>query len=289
MILLNEKSLEGQFESLDAFLDTLPVMNRNFKVLQEQEIELQKHSMFFQCHITKEYTLLDLRNNKGIVKPQERDKVKQWKRLLCSLANDPPYWNLETESREQCIWNGKDITDSSLAEAARRNTMVLSFKHTDFSDKDLKIQTENQIKNVKSCVTTGYLVDSLYQRNEISIVFWLKEKHRTGRLSLEYLDMRTGSVVSLEKEEQEELSKALDRFDEAGSWEGISHDRFFNYKPYRPASKEDDWFAHTVFRDEAIMKFRCGQHSKLRCFGYRKDDRFYMLRVERDHKVSDKG
>lgn len=32
-LLLNEKSLDGQFESMEAFYETLPVMSRNLKIL----------------------------------------------------------------------------------------------------------------------------------------------------------------------------------------------------------------------------------------------------------------
>ena len=36
-----------------------------------------------------------------------------------------------------------------------------------------------------------------------------------------------------------------------------------------------------------IMKFRI--NDKMRCFGYRKKDYFRLLRIERDHKISNKG
>lgn len=40
-------------------------------------------------------------------------------------------------------------------------------------------------------------------------------------------------------------------------------------------------------KGKTIMKFRFS--SVLRCFGYRKDNRFRILRIERDHKISDHG
>ena len=42
--LLNEKSLDGQFDSMEAFYRTLPVMSRNLKMLRENQVILmQKH------------------------------------------------------------------------------------------------------------------------------------------------------------------------------------------------------------------------------------------------------
>lgn len=42
-----------------------------------------------------------------------------------------------------------------------------------------------------------------------------------------------------------------------------------------------------VYASQTIMKFRFSR--RLRCFGYRKGNRFRLLRIERDHKRSNKG
>ena len=97
------------------------------------------------------------------------------------------------------------------------------------------------------------------------------------------------SVKNLQKTEFEELTAALDRFERMESWGAICKDQFFHYKSYQPASKKKDYFANKGFGDKEINKFRCGQHSQIRCFGYRKDDTFHILMVERDHSVSDTG
>lgn len=38
-----------------------------------------------------------------------------------------------------------------------------------------------------------------------------------------------------------------------------------------------------------LYKFRCGEHSQVRCLEYREEEQFYVLRVERDHSISDHG
>ena len=74
-LLLNEKSLDGQFESMEAFYETLPVMSRNLKILQHSDMILQKHSSLYKRKITPDFTLFDLQNKSGKVAPDQRDKV----------------------------------------------------------------------------------------------------------------------------------------------------------------------------------------------------------------------
>lgn len=43
----------------------------------------------------------------------------------------------------------------------------------------------------------------------------------------------------------------------------------------------------TTIEDTQLVEFRC--KNPKRCFGYRKNDVFHVLRMERDHKISDNG
>lgn len=182
-ILLNEKSLDGQFENMEDFYQTLPVMSRNLKILRENNVVLQKHSTLYQCKITKEIPLMDLQNRKGLVESVQR--------------------------------------------------------------------------------------------------------YQDGRIRTCYLNIESESVDELEKSELEELIIGLERFNEASSWDSIASDRFFYYKRYHPSSTKRDVFANGRFADKNIYKFRCGEHSQVRCFGYREEEQFYVLRIERDHRISD--
>ncbi len=81
-ILLNEKSLDGQFDSLETFFKTLPEMSRNMKILKEKNLLLYKHSSLYSRNVTKEMTLMDLQNSRGNIIPIYRDKIRKWKRDL---------------------------------------------------------------------------------------------------------------------------------------------------------------------------------------------------------------
>ena len=68
-ILLNEKSLDGQFDSLETFFKTLPEMSRNMKILKEKNLLLYKHSSLYSRNVAKEMKLMDQQNTRGNIIP----------------------------------------------------------------------------------------------------------------------------------------------------------------------------------------------------------------------------
>lgn len=275
-ILLNEQSLDGQFESIQDFYETLPEMSRNLKIVKDCGVILQKHSSLFRRKITKDMTLFDLQNKKGNVDPRQRDKLIMWKRQLSALMSTPPFWD------ENLVESG-----DSVVEAAKRKVDVLSFLHENYKDKILHILCDGEEQDVRSSVSTGYLVEGIFQRGYIDRVAYVQQKYQDGRARTCYIDI--DSIKELEKNEIEELLEGLRRFDEAETWKDITGDRFFDYKSYQPSSAKHNVFAKGDFADKNIDKFRCGQHSQVRCLGYREGEQFYVLRIERDHRYSDYG
>lgn len=277
-LLLNEKSLEGQFETLEEFYATLPEMSRNLKILKENDVILQKHNSLYQRKISGDITLYDLSNKKGNVAPEQRANMTQWKRQLSSLMCTPPFWNDESEN-----------DGDSVLEAARRETDVLSFLHDSYNDVVLEVPCENISCEVRSSVSTRHLVEGMFQKKYMDRLDYIKQRYQDGRIRMEHIDAETNTVDVLEKKEFEELLEGLERFEAALTWEDITGDRFFDYKSYQPSSKKKNVFLKGNFADKNIDKFRCGQHSQVRCFGYREEDVFYVLLIERDHRYSDDG
>lgn len=277
-ILLNEKSLDGQFENMEAFYKTLPVMSRNLKILRENNVILQKHSSLYQSMITKELSLFDLQNRRGKIEPSQRDKLNMWKRQLSSLMNTPPFWDGEASD---CV--------DSVHEAAKRQTDLLSFFHDQYRDKVLEVSYHDEMREVRSAFSTGYLAEGLLKKKYIDKTEFIRQRHQDGRIRTCYIDTDSDSVSELEVGEFEELLDGLERFNAAKTWNDILTDRFFDYKDYQPVSDRHNVFAGGKFADKNIDKFRCGQHSQVRCFGYREEELFYVLRIERDHSISDHG
>lgn len=157
-ILLNEKSLDGQFENMEDFYQTLPVMSRNLKMLRDNQVILQKHSSLYQHKITKNISLFDLQNKKGNVDPTQRDKLNMWKRQIASLMRTPPFWDNDSESAD------------SIQEAAKRNTDVLSFSHDEYRDRILYVPCDEDIYTVRSAVSTEYLAETMFQKKYLSLI-----------------------------------------------------------------------------------------------------------------------
>lgn len=277
-ILLNEKSLDGQFENMEDFYKTLPVMSRNLKILRENSVVLQKHSTLYQQKITKDISLIDLQNQKGFIEPTQRDQVKMWKRQMSALINTPPFWDGEGGERR-----------NSILEAAKRSEDMLSFSHDQYRDKILSVTCDDGIHEVRSAVSTEFLAEGMYQKGYISRTEYIRQRYQEGRVRTCYLDRESDSVEALEKTELEELITGLERFNSALSWDSIVADRFFYYKRYQPSSTKYDVFVNGQFANKNIYKFRCGEHSQVRCFGYREEEQFFVLRIERDHSISDHG
>ena len=276
-LLLNEKSLDGQFEDSEEFYRTLPVMSRNLRILKQQQVSLLKHSSLYDRKITKDMTVLDLQNRRGKVAPVHRDEVKKWKRELSSLITEPPFWDVESADCED-----------SLEEAARRETDLLSFPHSDYQDRILQVPYQNKVVTVNSAVTTKYLLKLLLDSKMLDICEYLKLRYVEGRIRISFLDTGKKNILELQKTETEEFLEALERF-ETESWHEIQQDNFFCYKSYQPSSKKKNYFFQTDFAEKKIDKFRCGKHSQIRCFGYREGECFYILTIERDHSMSDTG
>lgn len=275
-LLLNEKSLDGQFTNLDDFYEVLPVMSSNLRILRKYGIPLLKHSSLYNRKITPSLTILDLQNSRGKIAPVHRDKVRKWKRELSSLAMSPPFWDNE--------W---PCSSNSMEEAARRGTDVLSFPHEEYQDTVVPVLYQGRSVLVKSAVTKEYLLELLLEKKTIPIIDYLKSRYSDGKIRMGLTKNGIESVLELEKKEIWELCAALDRF-EHETWQEIGKDRFFNYKSYQPPSKKKNYFDESICVRK-IDKFRCGQHSKVRCFGYRQENLFYILAVERDHSISDTG
>ncbi|MEA1956038.1 MAG: hypothetical protein U9N02_06050, partial [Campylobacterota bacterium] len=61
------------------------------------------------------------------------------------------------------------------------------------------------------------------------------------------------------------------------------------YKQYNKPKKlkTKGWFRNGLYKNIDIYKFRVTQ--EYRCFGFRKDNRFYVLRFEINHEISNNG
>lgn len=281
--LLNEKSLCGQFQDVRSFLHATKSIVRCIDLIhQNTDIPIYKTMNFYDCNVTKDETLCDLKCY-GLT-----DELLRFKSSLDREIYEKPHWDQEPahDISQKFFWNGEDISATSIAEAAVKKGSLLSFDLDVFNDKELLIQSETKKYIVDSINTPQYLVKNYNDYLNVNRKKYLQILFEDTRIDCGTIEEKYG-VDILEKEEFESLIKSLKKFTEHESWESIALDDGLEYKKYTPKEKEKNWFKGCKYSEKTIMKIRFS--GKMRCFGYRKGDKFKVLRLERDHRVSNNG
>lgn len=281
--ILNERSLYGQFRNVDEFLKSLEANLQCFKLVRSQkEGEIRKIADFYKCKITEELELGDLRQY------PRSDELSRFRIALDKEMRTEPYWDLEP--MHDCgisYWMGEeDMAATAVAEAAVRQEPLLSFDSAVYSDRRLCIKCGGDEYTVISVYRPACLAECFGEQMGLERDDCLKARYAGTRLDCTLLEKQYGAEY-LEKEEYILLLGTLDKFVRHESWESIGLDDGLEYKKYTPSSDEEDWFRNSVYSNQTIMKFRFSR--RMRCFGYRKGNRFRLLRIERDHKKSNKG
>lgn len=280
--ILNEESLKGQFDTVDKFLETLSVNVRCFSLIHKnRENNIYKIADFYKCNLTPNKRICDLK------KYQYSDELLRFQIQLDQEIATVPYWdeNPSHNMNQVYYWDENDVTATAIAEAAEKNGPLLSFKLEAFVDKQLKVLAGTKIHMVESVYTPKYLAEVCSQQIGLSRIDLLKIKYEGTRVDCTFLEDKYGPSL-LEEHEYALLIASLDKFVNHDSWENIDKDDGLRYKKYKPSDK-DDWFRNSPFQKQTIMKFRFSD--VLRGYGYRHKDRFRLLRLERNHKKSDKG
>lgn len=278
-IILNEKSLCGQYTSMDEFYRSiLPFLANVQYFVEDASWEVLKKSDLFQSRVTERECFFRIRGDRS-------DAARKIKGLLCRLSDEPPYWDMDSRQSGSYCADGEDVTGSSVAEAAARTGFLLSFPRSAYEDREFTVAHEEGEYRMTSISTPAYRMERLYQRGYCDIYTYLREHFRGTRLNFDEFDAAYG-FDSFERSEIEECIADFERFAGHADWREIKADSALYCKEYRP-SKKENWFRGTKYADMTIYKFRCGNPK--RCFGYREGDVFYALRMERDHKISDNG
>lgn len=281
--ILNEKSLHGQFESIDEFMKSLEANLQCFRLVRSQaEGEIRKIADFYKCKITKELSLGDLKQY------PRTDELRRFRIALDKEMRTQPYWDLEpAHDCGMSYWMGaEDMAATAVAEAVVREESLLSFDSAVYSDCKLCIKCDGEEYSVISIYRPAYLVKCFGEQMGLERDECLKARYAGTRIDCSLLEKEYGAAY-LENEEYALLVGTLDKFIQHESWESIDLDDGLEYKKYTPSADEYDWFRNSVYNSQTIMKFRFSR--RLRCFGYRKGNRFRLLRIERDHKRSNRG
>ncbi|MBR1742315.1 MAG: hypothetical protein IJ733_10720 [Lachnospiraceae bacterium] len=129
VFLLNDYSLDGQFDDIEEFLN---LVNEELKFIFdyfiEYQIPLYKKSDFYSRNVTKKITLQNVLHISG------DPLVYQIKKYFIEMAYQEPYWDVVPETVMEFVYrcqNDEEIPNC-FTEAIERQGVILSIKHKDF-------------------------------------------------------------------------------------------------------------------------------------------------------------
>ncbi|MCR4344494.1 MAG: hypothetical protein NUV44_06985 [Candidatus Scalindua sp.] len=279
-VLINELSLEGQYSTVNEFLSD--GLSAFINVLDEISITnhlLLKKYDFYKTRITKEKILHDILV--GNIS-REYDLIRKFKRKL-SMLIEGPYWEDDKKHSDDDSYlfgNGK-INGSSLAESCERDRVVVSFLHSKFKILEIPVFRNRDEILLDNLYDEFHFLELRRSREELSFEEYVRLKFADTKLNFSLIDDKFGFALLNTTDEKNAFLSSFDKFIKM-SWDGILMDVGFEYKTYKNRN-----IFKRKYSDKNIHKFRTSQ--KYRCFGYRENDTFFVIRFESDHKLSDRG
>jgi hypothetical protein len=182
-ILINELSLNGQFNSIENFIE---IGLKSFvKILNDIDFRyntLYKKYDFYQSMITSSHKIHDtLIGNIS----RQYDEIRKFKSQLTKLL-DNPYWECNPKHFANCIYlyNGNNVCGFSLAEACERDKIVISFIHTNFSNTKLQVYKNEKVIHVDNLFHKEHYIEVAYHRGLIDKCEYFKRKIDLGLIKL---------------------------------------------------------------------------------------------------------
>lgn len=154
-ILLNELSVQGQFASIQEFVDdVLPSFLEVLDDVDESNDLIYKKYDLFSSMVTPDTNLHAI-----LIGDYSRqyDIIRRFKSKLVSLFKDP-YWE-ETQKHSidtPYLYKGEDIAGTSLAESCERDKVVISLPCADFYSGKLIIQKQAKELIVDNLFAAGH-------------------------------------------------------------------------------------------------------------------------------------
>jgi len=277
-ILINELSLNGQFNSVNEFIEgALIKFNALLTEIKGSNVLLYKNFVFYKSKITVDktihYILVDTIS-------RQYDEIRKMKSSLACLFEEP-YWenNQKHSPNIFYMFMGNCVTGQSLAEACERDRMAISFIHPDFSSKSLLILKENTEITLDNLVNRIDYIETAYNKNIINCEEYCKKRFKDDKLDFSKINLKE-SFDLLSKEEENLFIDGFRKFTEL-TWQQIFVDDALEFKEYK------DNKGHFKFVNKKIHKFRISR--KYRCFGYIEQGIFYVLLFDLTHILSDDG
>lgn len=212
-VIINDLSLNAQFEDIDDFLDslnecTIPILD----ILEKLNIQILSSYNSFGLMVTKDKTLYDILAIKG------SPEIRKFKRQLQELFFDEPYWDSNPKSINniyECSFTSEN-NKYCLAEALERSCSVISFENDQFKEITIIIRKDGKCHLVNNFYNKDGLLDVFRENGQISQLDYLLQKYSLS----ESFGMRVGKnyfdefiqEASLVGEDVEKIINDIERF-----------------------------------------------------------------------------
>lgn len=285
-ILINEMSLNGQFNNMEEFVDvSLNKFVKIYTLLDKHNIQPLKNYNFYDANITPNETfnfLLTLKDKNGV-----SDEVRKFKRIADKCINEP-YWEIDLQHNpeDEFKWCNKIISNTSLAEAYARDSPLISFIPSLFNSNFIEITNNDISKKIVNFCDHLELAKHLYSKNKIAFHQLCNVIFKDSKLCFDKINIKQSFDLILDKNDENEFLNSFNFFNEL-NWNdilaqggkgknktGLAYEKYHNQDYFKNYSAPTD-----------VYKFRCSQ--KFRTFGYREGEVFYVLEFDLTHELSD--
>jgi hypothetical protein len=187
-ILINELSLNGQFQNSDEFIEKgLKLFISILRQIDKDKDMLFKKQNFWERQVTKSEKLIDVLNCwKSDEKIGFKDEITAVKRQISDLIYEP-FWE---SSRKHNIsdtyeYDGENINDSSVAEASERDKIVVSFIDARFSSITLVvIKNKKQEIAIDNLLNEKQYIEIAYNRKQMGRCEYFERKFELDIITL---------------------------------------------------------------------------------------------------------
>ncbi|MCX2429589.1 hypothetical protein [Pedobacter sp. GR22-10] len=285
-LLLNELSFQNQFESFEHFQNTALIELLHFFNLQKSGVTtLLKKSDIYSKRIYDKKSLHEILISKD--REGKSDEIRKLKSQLSAIINDP-FWDSNKKCGGQYKYEylGKDVNDSCLAEGYERDCHIISLKPSDFLTDQLEVFKDKKLKNLLNYYSFTSLIEKQYNEQIIKFEQYCKFYFKDTKLDFSLVNTEKSFEFLGTKADEDEFFNSFRMFRDM-SWSDIlqqggkgENKAGLAYKKY----EHQDLFS-SYYPKSHIYKFRTTQ--KYRVFGFRSEDKFYVLEFDLTHRLSD--
>ena len=283
-LFLNEKSLEGQYASLDDFCENgiLSLIS----VIKDSK-RLTSPTTLYKSYNLSEAKVTSSQNYFEIIFGEEgriHDVIRRYKVELSTTVENP-YWNEDIKQKSNDKYmsiNGMSLNGTSIAEAEARDGILVSFAHSSYSIGPLLIKKNDNDTYVSNVWQEQQLLDVTYHKSLIQFKEYVTLKFDGQKLDFSKATMdKVWDRIPVEVEGL--VYDAFETFCKE-SWIEIPQDKGLGYKSYSKTGKNSRFF-QPEYWDKGIKEFRFS--GKYRCFGYVERGTFYLLLIDLGHVLGD--